>query len=92
MQQHGLEVDPTHRLIDLVSEVGELAGDMLKRAGYGARFFEAGASWEDEMGDVCMTLVRLANSTGIDIEQALGKALAKYEARIRSHGRVSSQD
>lgn len=34
------------------------------------------------MGDVFFSLICAANATGVDLEEALRKALAKYRARI----------
>jgi len=37
VDQHGLQTDIVHRLLDLVSEVGELAKEALKTSAYGTQ-------------------------------------------------------
>jgi hypothetical protein len=39
VDQHGLQTDIVHRLLDLVSEVGELAKEALKTSAYGTQPF-----------------------------------------------------
>lgn len=90
--QHDLEVDPAHRLLDVVSEVGELSKEMLRGASYGGRPFAPPAEWEVEMGDVFFALIRLANNTGVDLARALEKAVSKYEARLAEDGRIGSRE
>ncbi len=78
----GIE-SPVHaRLLDLVSEVGELSKEALKTTDYRHAPFNPPESWADEMGDVLFALVCLANSTGVDLESALHGALGKYRERI----------
>jgi len=89
VQTHGLEAPPTYRLLDLVSEVGELAKDATESTGYG----ESPAAFEvseDELGDVLFALLALAEATGVDADEALDTALAKYESRIDASGRPAS--
>lgn len=90
VDEHGLEA-PTHvRTLDLTSEVGELAKEVLKSTKYGRRKFEPPQGWEDELGDVFFALVCLANSTGVDLETALEGALRKYRGRIESRSDAGS--
>jgi len=74
------------RLLDLVSEVGELAKEALKGTAYGRDPFKAPSAWEEELGDVLFSLVALANATGVNLGQALDRALEKYASRINSGG------
>lgn len=90
VEEHGLEA-PTHaRTLDLVSEIGELAKEVLKGTKYGSREFEPPKGWEDELGDVFFALVCLANSTDIDLETALNSSLQKYRGRIESRSNAGS--
>lgn len=79
---HQLEHDAAARLLDLVSETGEVAKEMLKATQYGAQEFSRTDAWCDEMGDVFFALVCLANETHVDLEEALTGALEKYRARL----------
>jgi NTP pyrophosphatase (non-canonical NTP hydrolase) len=79
---HQLEHDAAARLLDLVSETGEVAKEMLKATQYGAQEFSRTDAWCDEMGDVFFALVCLANETDVNLDDALAAALEKYCARI----------
>jgi|SRR5581483_1012909 NTP pyrophosphatase (non-canonical NTP hydrolase) len=87
---HQLEHDPATRLLDLVSETGEVAKEMLKATQYGAQAFSSADAWRDEMGDVFFALVCLANETGVNLETALQLAIAKYEHRLAQNGSAES--
>lgn len=84
-----LEAPPAYRLLDLVSELGELAKDATESTDYGASpsALELEA---DELGDVLFALLALAEAAEIDAGAALDTALAKYEDRIDSSGRAAS--
>jgi NTP pyrophosphatase (non-canonical NTP hydrolase) len=87
---HGLEAAVEYRLLDLISEVGELAKEPLNATAYGCTPFVANAAWADELGDVLFALACLANTTGVDMQAALEAALAKYERRIADGGSAAS--
>ena len=80
--EHDLETSVEVRLLDLVSEVGELAKEPLKSTDYGRVPFVPTEAWADELGDVLFALTCLANSTGVDMGAALLAALSKYERRL----------
>ncbi|SFC15222.1 NTP pyrophosphatase, house-cleaning of non-canonical NTPs [Halobiforma haloterrestris] len=81
VQEHDLETPPEFRLLDLVSEMGELAKDANTSTDYG----DAPADLDlaaDEVGDALFALLALADALEIDAEAALAEALEKYEARM----------
>lgn len=82
VEEHGLEAPVEARLLDLVSEVGELSKEMLKVTRYGRAPFHPPAEWAGELGDVLFALVCVANSTGVDLQQALEAALERYGERL----------
>ncbi len=84
VELHGLETNVVYRMLDLVSEIGELSKEILKATDYGNSGFQPGEDWEEELGDVLFSLICVANSTGVDLEQALSKVLEKYRKRIES--------
>jgi NTP pyrophosphatase (non-canonical NTP hydrolase)/8-oxo-dGTP pyrophosphatase MutT (NUDIX family) len=86
----GLRAGVEARALDLVSEVGEVAKEVLKGSAYGDRPFDPPASWADELGDVVFSLACLANATNVDLDQALAGALEKYRARLRRRGDAGS--
>ena len=74
----------------LVSEVGELAKEILEGTAYGRAPFEVPEGWTGELGDALFALVCLANSTGVDLEAALNAALEKYRERLAFGGDAGS--
>lgn len=82
VEKRDLEAPVQARALDLISEVGELAKEVLKGTGYGRGEFDTTRDWEDELGDVFFSLVCLANSTGVDLEAGLNGSLNKYRERF----------
>ncbi len=94
VQVNGLETSPAARTLDLVSEVGEVAKEILKATNYGQTDFELAESlqdnWEEEIADVLFALICLANSTHVDLDLALEAVLNKYAARLANKGDAGS--
>jgi NTP pyrophosphatase (non-canonical NTP hydrolase) len=90
VRESQLEAPMTARVLDLVSEVGEVAKEVLESSEYGRAAFHPGPSWREELGDAFFSLVCVANSSGIDLEQCLLEALARYGARLRERGDAGS--
>lgn len=88
--RQGLEVPVQTRLLDLVSEVGELTRAVLKRSRYGGEPFRPSPEWTTELGDVLFALVCVANSSGIDLGAALDEAMEMYARRLTETGRPDS--
>lgn len=89
VERHDIEAPPAYRLLDLTSELGELAKDAAESTDYGAHPDEVALS-EDEVGDALFALLALADSLEIDASEALDTALAKYEDRLSEKGEPSS--
>ncbi len=85
-KKHGLESPAEHRVLDLVSEVGELSKEILKISDYGRKDLEYKEEIGFELGDVFYSLITVANSFDVDLEEALEKALEKYESRMDDSG------
>ena len=84
-QKHNLLHPPGVFALDLASEVGEVAKEILLATDYGQRPFEQPQpqpKLAGELGDVLYSLCLLASSAGIDLETALESVLAKYEQRL----------
>jgi NTP pyrophosphatase (non-canonical NTP hydrolase) len=90
VDEYGLEASVHVRALDLASEVGELAKEILKGTDYGRVPFEAPEGWTAELGDALFALVCLANSTGVNLEAALNAALEKYRQRLALEGDAGS--
>lgn len=69
---------PRNLLLAVVSEVGELA-EVVRWAGDREPAIppESRQDWEDEMADVFILLVRLADRSGVDLSAAFARKLQK---------------
>ncbi len=90
-EKHRLEEKPEFRLLDIVSELGEVAKELLEQTGYGKRLKSENSRIGEELGDLLFSLICLANAYSIDLEKALGRMLSKYEQRIAKKGSASSR-
>lgn len=78
---HNLVASPEHRLLDVVSELGEVAKEVLKSTDYGRKEFHSTEDFADEMGDALFSLIALANAAHVDLNTALETVLRKYDKR-----------
>ena len=80
-------------LLDLTSEVGELAKEYLRIIDYGektAASVQPSEAFAAELGDVLYSLLSLVDAAGLDAKALLEAALTKYEARISAKGSMGS--
>jgi NTP pyrophosphatase (non-canonical NTP hydrolase) len=89
IEARGLEAPPAYRLLDLVSEVGELSKDAVESTAYGHEPTEIEVG-TDEVGDVLFSLLALSEALDVDAGAALDAAISKYDARIQEEGVPSS--
>ena len=80
---HNLNAPPEHRTLDLVSEVGEVAKEILKMTNYGTKEPEHREEIKGELGDLLFSLTALANQLDVDLEDALQLVLDKYDKRLQ---------
>lgn len=78
------------RILDIQSELGELAKEYLKNSKYGTQNFELTQDFELEFGDVLYSLLSLANEVGINSKDELDKVLEKYSKRIADKNSMGS--
>ena len=90
VEAHQIDASVEHRLLDLVSELGEAAKAALKQTDYGRKEFQPSAEWTDELGDTLFALICLANTTGVDLEEALDRVMEKYRDRLDATGDAGS--
>ena len=90
VQAHELEAPVSARVLDLVSELGELSKEVLKGSRYGRLPFQPTGEWANELGDIFFSLICIANSTGVELETALEGALIKYGERLNLKGDLES--
>jgi NTP pyrophosphatase (non-canonical NTP hydrolase) len=89
VDEHDLATPPEFRLLDLVSELGEVAKNATESTDYGGDP-DGLALDADEVGDVLFALLALAESVEIDAGAALDESLAKYERRLEADGTPAS--
>nr|WP_282594729.1 MazG-like family protein [Halomarina salina] len=84
-----MHAPPAYRVLDLASEVGELAKEVNTATDYGDSP-DSVAVAADELGDALFCLLALCDETDTDAERALETALAKYESRLDDTGDAGS--
>lgn len=87
---HGLVASPEHRLLDIQSELGEVAKELLKGSDYGSKPLDVSSALKEELGDLVFAIMQLASSQGIDLEESVADVMKKYEKRIAVTGSASS--
>ena len=90
MVAHEETMPVSARLLDIESEIGELAKEYLKATNYGTTNFGLSLDFEEEFGDVLYALLSLANETGIDCEKSLNVVLNKLESRLKKKNDIGS--
>ncbi|WDV46812.1 MazG nucleotide pyrophosphohydrolase domain-containing protein [Clostridiaceae bacterium M8S5] len=88
--EKGIKSNANIRILDLISEIGELSKEILKSTNYGEKKFTITDDYKSEIGDVFFSLLCLANETDVDLEDCLTKVIDKYEKRFESIGSVGS--
>ena len=86
VDMHALRAGAEARVLDLVSEVGEVAKEVLEATRYGEEPFTPGPGWSDEIADAFFSLICLANATNVNLDLALEGALDKYRRRLDRRG------
>ena len=82
VQENKLEMKPEFYALDIVSEMGELAKEILKTYDYGRSDHKFREEVKGELGDLLYSLITLANYYDIDLEKEVVKVIEKYEKRI----------
>ncbi len=90
---HNLSRTPGVYALDLVSEVGEVAKEILLATEYGKRPYPEtqNNALAGELGDVLYSLCQLATSANINLEEAFTQTLQKYQERWQTAGHTGSQ-
>ncbi|MBQ9786355.1 MAG: MazG-like family protein [Clostridia bacterium] len=84
------QMSPFARILDIESEMGELAKEYLKSSKYGTKQFEVTYSFKEEFGDVLYALMSLGNELEINCEECLDIALTKMKERMNKTGTIGS--
>lgn len=89
-QNHNLSHPPSVYALDLTSELGEVAKEILLATEYGERPFQSTPNLADELGDALYSLCQLATAANVDLEKAFAAALTKYEQRWQTKKHIGS--
>lgn len=81
-KDHNMDLPIELRLLDSMSELGEVAKEILRMSNYGKQPLAYKDSLQSELWDVFYTLIAMANIYDIDLEHALDVVLKKYEKRL----------
>ena len=81
-----------YRILDAMSELGEVAKEVLKSTDYGNRPFQYNDKFKMELGDALYSIITVANTFDIDLEDALNSVLKKYKNRIKKGSPGSEND
>lgn len=90
-EKHDLNSPPEHRILDTMSELGEVAKEFLKMIEYGKKPLKYREEMKSELGDLLYSVITIANSLDIDLSSALDMVLKKYERRLKK-GSVGSEN
>ena len=90
IESRSLSCSALARYIDLVSETGELGKALLLATDYGKSAFQPTENASEEIGDCLFSLLALCSEMGLDAQDALYKAIDKYEARLAQKGDAGS--
>ena len=78
------------RLLDIQSEMGELAKEYLKSSKYGTNDFSVTEDFKEEFGDVFYAILSLANELEINVEECVDVSLNKMKVRMEKKGTLGS--
>jgi NTP pyrophosphatase (non-canonical NTP hydrolase) len=90
-RENDMEAPLEVRVLDTMSELGEVAKEVLKMNNYGKKDLEYREELKGELGDVMYSLITIANTYDIDLEEATEMVLKKYEKRLEK-GSASSEN
>jgi len=91
-KEHNLDSLAEHRVLDTMSELSEVAKEILKMGDYGRKPLEYREELKSKLGDLLYSIITIANSFDIDLEEALNMVLEKYERRLEKGSAGSEND
>jgi len=81
-KKNNLSKNPDILIIDLTSEIGELAKEIIKSTDYGTnKIRKITSETKSEIGDVLFVLIRLANELNVDLDSSILETIEKYSKR-----------
>lgn len=91
-KENNLNAPTVYRMMDVLSELGEVSKELLKSSDYGNRAIETSEDLKSELGDLLFSTIVLANTLDIDLESALENVLEKYKKRLTKGSAGSEND
>ncbi len=91
-REHHLDSNPEYKILDTVSELGEVSKEILKMTDYGKKSMVFKDEVGLELGDLLYSVVTIANSLNVDLEEAVENALKKYGERLKKGSPGSEND
>jgi len=91
-KENDMESPAEHRVLDTMSELGEVAKEILKMSDYGRKPLEYREELKSELGDLLFSVITIANTFDIDLGEALNMVLKKYEQRLKKGSAGSEND
>ncbi len=85
-------LNPNIRMHDIVSEIGEMAKEIIKSQEYGNKDFELTDEMVLEYGDALYSMISFGLENNIDIKGTLNKIIEKYENRFAKKGHIGSNE
>ena len=89
--ENDIEAPAAYRLLDTVSELGEVSKAVCTSTAYGSDPEEVEVP-EDELGDALFALLALCAELDVDAGAALETSLSKYEDRLTETGDAGSDE
>jgi len=87
------KLSPQYRALDLCSETGELAQEILRETKYGKQAITSvSEKTKMEFGDSLFSLMCMANEIGVDADEVLAATLERYAQRWGRGGLDSSHE
>ena len=81
--QHHLETQPAYSLLDIMSELGEVAKELLQGTDYGRSPGEADPGrMQEKIGDLMFAVAYLSTLYDVDPEAAMWESVRKFERRL----------
>lgn len=90
-QKRNLSHSPGVNALDLLSELGKVAKEMLLATNYVQTPPQFRENLVSELGDALYSLCSLATSVGVDLDETLTQTLQKYEQRWQATEQLGSQ-
>lgn len=91
-KENNIDSSVENKMLDLMSELGEVSKEILKSTDYGKKPLENNENLKLELGDVFYSLITVANDLDIDLDETLNLALNKYKQRLQDKGSIGSRN